>query len=133
MGAYVASQLVKAMTKRQMRLENARVLIMGFTFKENCPDFRNTRVIDIVDELREFNCKVDVYDPWIDKAEIFNEHKFSTIDVLIHDTYDAIVLAVAHDSFKELGILEIRALGKSTNIIYDLKYLFNESDSDLRL
>lgn len=133
MGAYVASQLVKAMTKRQMQLENARVLIMGFTFKENCPDFRNTRVIDIVDELREFNCKVDVYDPWIDETEILSEYKFTTIDTLIQDTYDAIVLAVAHDSFKELGIHQIRALGKSTSIIYDLKYLFNADDVDMRL
>jgi UDP-N-acetyl-D-galactosamine dehydrogenase len=133
MGAYVASQLVKAMTKRQMQVENARILIMGFTFKENCPDFRNTRVIDIVNELHEFNCKVDVYDPWIHEAEILNEYSFSTIDTLTHDTYDAIVLAVAHDTFKDLGIHKIRALGKSTSIIYDLKYLFNADDVDMRL
>jgi UDP-N-acetyl-D-galactosamine dehydrogenase len=133
MGTYVVTQLVKAMTKRGISASGARVLIMGLAFKENCPDIRNTRVVDIVSELKDHNCEVDIYDPWVSQEDAEHEYGITTITELHHDKYDAIVLAVAHQQFKEMGHAEIRALGKSVNIIYDLKYLFKAAESDLRL
>ena len=133
MGTYVVTQLVKAMTKRGISASGARVLIMGLAFKENCPDIRNTRVVDIVSELKDHNCEVDIYDPWVSQQDAEHEYGIATITQLQQGTYDAIILAVAHQEFKEMGLAEIRALGKSVNILYDLKYLFKADESDLRL
>jgi UDP-N-acetyl-D-galactosamine dehydrogenase len=133
MGTYVVSQLVKAMTKRGVQVSGARVLVMGLAFKENCPDIRNTRVVDIVSELKDYNCEVDIYDPWVSSAEAEHEYGLTIISELQQAKYDAIVLAVAHQQFKEMGLNKIRALGKSVNILYDLKYLFSAAESDLRL
>lgn len=133
MGIYVASQLVKAMIKKSIQIEGAKVLIMGLAFKENCPDLRNTRVIDIVAELNAYNCVVDVYDPWVNSLDAQEEYNIHPISHLKSGHYDAIVLAVAHDKFKDIGIEKISALGKAENVIYDLKYMFESSLVDLRL
>jgi len=133
MGTYVVSQLVKAMTKRGITVSGARVLIMGLAFKENCPDIRNTRVVDIVAELKDHNCNVDIYDPWVSEQDAKHEYGLTMIAELKQGQYDAIVISVAHQQFKEMGQAEIRALGKAVNILYDLKYLFKADESDLRL
>ena len=133
MGSYVVSQLVKAMTKRRIHVNGARVLVMGLAFKENCPDLRNTRVIDIINELADYNVAVDVYDPWIDAKEAAQEYGICPIKAPRHDSYDAIIMAVAHDQFKDTGIEEIRRLGKTEHLIYDLKYIFADNETDLRL
>jgi UDP-N-acetyl-D-galactosamine dehydrogenase len=133
MGAYVVAQLVKAMTKKRIQVEGARVLVMGLTFKEDCPDLRNTRVVDIVAELREYNCAVDVYDPWVDADDAEEEYGIRPVASPARGRYDAIVLAVAHRQFREMGAASIRALAKPASILYDLKYLFSPQDSDLRL
>jgi UDP-N-acetyl-D-galactosamine dehydrogenase len=133
MGAHVVAQLVKAMTKKRIPVEGARVLVMGLTFKENCPDLRNTRVIDIVVELSDYNCMVDVYDPWVNAEDSQREYGFTPILKPVSGTYDAIILAVAHHQFKDMGAVAIRDLGKSISILYDLKYVLSAQESDLRL
>jgi len=133
MGAYVVSQLVKAMLKRRIQVEGARALVMGLTFKENCPDLRNTRVVDIVKELGEYNIQADVYDPWVAKAEAQHEYDLTPISELKPKTYDAIILAVAHDQFCRMREADIRALGKADHVVYDLKYVLPREAADLRL
>jgi len=133
MGAYVANQLIKAMIKRRIQIEGARVLVMGLTFKENCPDLRNTRVVDIVAELQDYHCAVDVFDPWVSIAEA--EHEYGITPVMQPDTaaYDGIILAVAHHQFKAIGADAIRSFGRSNHVLYDLKYIFSADATDLRL
>ncbi|WP_454455447.1 Vi polysaccharide biosynthesis UDP-N-acetylglucosamine C-6 dehydrogenase TviB [Thauera phenylacetica] len=133
MGAYVVSQLVKAMLKRRITVEGARVLVMGLTFKENCPDLRNTRIVDIVKELGEYNIQADVYDPWVDVAEAQHEYGLTPIDAPKQGAYDAIIVGVAHEQFKAMGPDAIRALGKKEHVIYDLKYVLPRNAADLRL
>ena len=133
MGAYIVAQLVKAMTRKRLQVDNAKILVMGLAFKENCPDIRNTRVIDIVNELREYHCQVDVYDPWVSSEEALREYDIRTVDTPVRATYDAIVLAVAHRQFREMGIDAVRELGKAEHVFYDLKYVFNAQAADLRL
>ena len=133
MGGYVVSQLLKCMAKKRIHINGSRVLIMGFTFKENCPDLRNTRVIDIIHGLKECDCSVDVYDPWVENSESLLEYGVETIAQPVIGSYDAILIAVAHDQFKVMGADGIRALGKPNSIIYDLKYVLPLMDSDLRL
>ncbi len=133
MGAYVASQLVKAMMKQRIHVDGARVLIMGLTFKENCPDLRNTKVVDIIRELREYNVNVDVHDPWIDAAEARHEYGLAPLSQPQPGLYDGIVLAVAHSQFKAMGEQALRALGKPLHVLYDLKYILPKEASDLRL
>lgn len=133
MGAYVVTQLVKGMLKKRIQVEDAKVLILGLSFKENCPDIRNTRIIDIVNELKEYHVNVDVYDPWVDCAEAEHEYGIQPVSTLTDHSYDAIILAVAHHQFKEMGVEKIRALGKAEHVLYDLKYVLAQSESDLRL
>lgn len=134
MGAYVVSQLVKAMTKRRIHVDGARVLVLGLTFKENCPDLRNTRVVDILKELQEYNVKADVFDPWIDVAEAQHEYGITPISQPEAGAYDAVIIAVAHSEFKAMGAEGIRAFGKpDQHVLYDLKYVLEASQSDLRL
>ncbi|MDQ2151023.1 Vi polysaccharide biosynthesis UDP-N-acetylglucosamine C-6 dehydrogenase TviB [Alcaligenaceae bacterium C4P045] len=133
MGGYVVSQLVKCMTKRRIHVQGARVLVMGLAFKENCPDLRNTRIVDIVNELRDYNVEVDVYDPWVDTAEAQHEYGLTPVDSPKAGAYDAIVLAVAHTQFIEMGAARIREFGKPNNVLYDLKYVLTPQESDLRL
>ncbi|MFU0501540.1 Vi polysaccharide biosynthesis UDP-N-acetylglucosamine C-6 dehydrogenase TviB, partial [Acinetobacter baumannii] len=113
MGAYVVTQLVKGMIKKKIQVEGAKVLILGLSFKENCPDIRNTKIIDIVAELKEYETQVDVYDPWVDRAEAEHEYGITPVQSVEKNTYDAVILAVAHEQFKEMGAAAIRALGKN--------------------
>ena len=133
MGEYVVTQLVKTMIKKRIQVEGAKVLILGLSFKENCPDVRNTKVIDIVHELEEYNIEVDVYDPWVDKAEAEREYNVTPISKPDVNHYDGIILAVAHNEFVEMGVEKIRALGKTSHVLYDLKYVFSKEDTDIRL
>lgn len=133
MGAYVAGQLVKQMIKRRIHVEGARVLVMGLTFKENCPDLRNTRVVDIISELADYGVAVDVYDPQVNKAEAEAEYGICPVEQPAAGAYDAMILAVAHREFRELGVEGIRAWGKAEHVLYDLKYLLPKESVDLRL
>lgn len=133
MGSYVASQLIKAMTKRRIQVQGSRVLVMGLTFKENCPDLRNTRVVDIVRELHEYNVVADVFDPWVDPASAEHEYGIRPVKVLENGAYDGIIVAVSHHQFVEMGSKGIRALGKPEHVLYDLKYVMTAEESDLRL
>lgn len=133
MGRYVASELVKAMLHRRIQVNGARVLMMGLTFKENCPDLRNTRVVDVVQELKDYNIEVDVYDPWIGADEAYHEYGIQPINKPQVASYDGIVMAVAHDQFKEMGAAAIRELGKELHVLYDLKYSLPKEAVDLRL
>jgi UDP-N-acetyl-D-glucosamine/UDP-N-acetyl-D-galactosamine dehydrogenase len=133
MGGYVADQVSKLMTKNRIHLVDANILIMGLTFKENCPDLRNTRVVDLVKEFEGFNCNVDIYDPWVDKDEAIHEYNIKPIDKPVTGKYDAIILAVSHDEFKQLSVAQIRAYGKDNHVLYDIKYLLKANESDGRL
>lgn len=133
MGGYVVSQLVKAMTKRCIQVQGSKVLVMGLTFKENCPDLRNTRVVDIVRELGEYNIEVDVYDPWVDGPEAQREYDIAPITAPQVGAYDGIILAVAHEQFVAMGATAIRNLCKPESVLYDLKYVLAAHESDLRL
>ena len=133
MGGYVVSQLVKCMTKQRIHVQGAKVLVMGLAFKENCPDLRNTRIVDIISELGEYNVDVDVYDPWVDTDEAMHEYGLTPVTAPLAGAYDAIILAVAHQQFIELGAERIRALGKPNSVLYDLKYLLKPEEADLRL
>ena len=133
MGSYVANEISKLMTKKRIQIAEANILIMGLTFKENCPDHRNTRVVDLVKEFKSFSCNVDVYDPWVNKNQVAKEYKIEPIDKPIKGKYDAIILAVSHDEFKSLTEGQIRAYGKDNHVLYDIKYLLKANQSDGRL
>lgn len=133
MGSYVVGQLVKQMLKRCIQVERASVLVMGLAFKENCPDLRNTKVIDIINELKDYNVNVDVYDPWVSAEGA--QHEYGIIPTIAPESgkYDAIVLAVAHREFKELGAASMRKFGKEEHVLFDLKYVLPKGDADIRL
>jgi len=133
MGAYVSSQLVKALMAKGINIANSRVLVMGLAFKENCPDLRNSKVLDIIFELESFSMEVDCYDPWVDPIECKNEYDIRLLEEPDVGKYDAVLIAVAHQQFIDMGEEKIRALGKSDHIIYDLKYILDSEASDLRL
>ena len=133
MGAYVVSTLVKYMIRRGIQVHESRVLVMGLAFKENCPDIRNTRVVDIVAEMKEYTPHVDVYDPQVSAEDASHEYGITLQQKLEQGGYDAIILAVAHREFSAMGGAEIRKLGKQDCVLYDLKYLLPQQESDLRL
>ena len=133
MGAYVAQQVVRLMTERRLLVADSRILVLGLTFKENCPDLRNSKVVDIINELKNFDARVDVYDPWVDAAAAEHEYGVRPIKAPKPGAYDAVILAVSHDEFKEMGIRRIRALAKRNHVLYDVKYLFAPDQSDGRL
>jgi len=133
MGAYVAEQMVKTMLKRGISVGRAKVLVLGLAFKENCSDLRNTRVIDTVQGLMDFGLEVDVYDPYVDSTEALQSYGIVTSDEPAQAAYEGIILAVAHDDFRKLGVEQVRAFGKPNNVLFDLKYVFRASESDLRL
>ena len=133
MGAYVSGQLVKELLRKRIHVMGARVLIMGLAFKENCPDLRNTRVVDVIEELQDFGINVDVFDPWVDVAEAKREYGITPIEQPEKHTYDGIVLAVSHQEFVDMGVSEIRKLGQDDHVLYDLKYVLPADQSDLRL
>jgi len=122
MGEYVASRLVKLMTQKRLQVCQANILILGLTFKENCPDIRNTRVTDIIKELESYNARVDVYDPWANPAEVREEYGINLVGELLTGKYDAVVIAVAHREFKTMGAQAIRALAKPDGILFDVKH-----------
>lgn len=130
MGEYVAAEVIKLMLKKGIQVVGSRILIMGFTFKENCPDVRNTKVVDIVKTLKEYNVNVDVYDPWVDKAAAIKEYGIEVVSELPDNKYDAVVLTVAHDLFK--GV-DIETLVADKNVIYDVKSFLERDICDGRL
>ncbi len=133
MGAYVATQVFKLMSQANLKVSDSRILVMGLTFKENCPDLRNTRVTDIISELESYTANVDVYDPMIDANEAEREYGIRPIEKPKTGTYDAVILAVAHDQFKQMGVAAIRALGKSQSVLYDVKHVLPADQVDGRL
>ncbi|MEY4641738.1 MAG: hypothetical protein RLZZ227_1732 [Pseudomonadota bacterium] len=133
MGSYIAERVLKSLARSRINVAGARVLILGLAFKENCPDLRNTRVIDIYAGLREFNAEVDVHDPWVDADEAEHEYGLDLIREVPTDTYDAVVVAVAHDCFREDGLVRIRSYCKPACIIFDVKYLFPQQAGVERL
>ena len=133
MGAYVAQQIVLLMTERRIMVGDSKILILGLAFKENCPDLRNSKVMDIVNELRRFDAKVDVYDPWIDRDAARREYGIRPVVSPKPASYDAIVLAVGHDEFKKMGARSIRRWAKKVHVLYDVKYLFGSDQTDGRL
>ncbi len=133
MGAYIAEQVVKMMTKRRIHVVDANVLVLGLTFKENCPDLRNTRVVDIIREFEDYHARIDVYDPWVDANEAYEEYGILPVRELREGHYDAIILAVAHRQFVELGAEGIRALGKPHAVLYDVKSILPREAVDARL
>ncbi len=133
MGDYVASQMVKAMSKKSIHIDEAKVLVLGFTFKGDCPDVRNTKIIDIVNELREFNVHVDVSDNWADREEVMNEYGVELTEEPQLGQYDGIILAVDHKEYKTMGIEEVRAYAKTNHVLYDVKHVFGPKDADIRL
>lgn len=133
MGEYVATQLIKEMVKQRIQVVGARILILGLSFKENCPDIRNTKIVDMVEALKEYDLDLDIYDPWVDSAEVEAEYGLAPIMELKQGLYDAIVIAVAHDQFKKMSTQELVSLGKEKHVLYDLKYVLDKEQSDIRL
>jgi UDP-N-acetyl-D-glucosamine/UDP-N-acetyl-D-galactosamine dehydrogenase len=133
MASYVVSQLMKKMINKKIEVSGSRALIMGLTFKENCPDIRNTKVIDIVDELKEYEINVDIMDPWCNPLEAAEEYGLMVSKIMEEGIYDSILVAVAHDEFKAMGIKAIRKFGRSKHVLYDLKCVLAKDDVDLRL
>jgi len=125
MGIYVANQVIKLMIKKGHKIEGSKVLVLGITFKENCPDIRNSRVIDVIEELKEFGCNIDVYDPWASDEEVKHEYNLDLTKELKVVKYEAIVLAVAHNEFKQLK------LKTEFNVIFDIKSILDETDGVL--
>ncbi len=133
MGAYVADQVVRMMTRRKVHVVDSNILVLGLAFKENCPDLRNTRVVDILNTLKSYHANVDVYDPWVDPAEASDEYGIDMIDAPKSNNYDAIILAVGHREFLDMGSEKIRGLGRGESVLYDIKSLLPIDSSDQRL
>lgn len=133
MGIYVASQLIKSMMNSCVPIIGSNILVLGLAFKENCPDIRNTRIIDVVRELERYDCNVDIHDPWVNEEEAELEFGTLLVNEIRQGYYDAIIVAVAHDQFKAIGSGGVRAFGKQGALVYDLKYIFPKDESDLRL
>jgi UDP-N-acetyl-D-glucosamine/UDP-N-acetyl-D-galactosamine dehydrogenase len=133
MGAYVAQQVIKLMTERRIMVADSKILILGLAFKENCPDLRNSKVMDVLNELQRFDAKVDVYDPWVDAGAAYREYGLHPIKTPKTAAYDAIVLAVNHDEFKAMGARKIRRFAKKVHVLYDVKYMFTHDQTDGRL
>ena len=133
MGEYVATQLIKEMVKQRIQVVGSKVLVMGLSFKENCPDIRNTKIIDMVKALKEYELDLDIYDPWADSREVEHEYGLTPITQLQNNHYDAVILAVAHDEFKNMSLVDFKELLKENYVLYDLKYILDVQDSDLRL
>lgn len=133
MGEYVATQLIKEMVKKRIQVVGSKILVMGLSFKENCPDIRNTKIIDMVQALKEYDLDIDIYDPWVDKAEAQAEYGLEPIDLPQQGQYDAIVIAVAHEQFKSMTRQDFNTLAKEKYVLYDLKYVLEQADSDIRL
>lgn len=133
MGEYVATQLVKKLSSKKIHIDEAKVLILGFTFKGDCPDVRNTKIIDIVKELQDFNMSVDVYDKWANPEEVKHEYGIELISELKEGKYDGIVLAVDHSELKVMGEKKLRSFGRDNHVLYDVKHVLLSSEADIRL
>ncbi|ENX10974.1 Vi polysaccharide biosynthesis UDP-N-acetylglucosamine C-6 dehydrogenase TviB [Acinetobacter variabilis] len=133
MGEYVATQLIKEMVKKRIQVVGSKILIMGLSFKENCPDIRNTKIVDMVNALKEYDLDLDIYDPWVNSEEAFSEYGIIPIKELKNNEYDAIIVAVSHSEFLEMGIRSIKKLSKEKSIVYDLKSSFNIMENVIRL
>ena len=133
MGSYVAAQFVKALLEKDIHIKGARVLVMGLVFKENCPDLRNSKVVDVIRELQDYNVDLDTYDPWADAAIAYDEYNIDMIVEPEAGVYDGIIIAVAHQQFRDMTAQQIRALGKSRHVLYDLKNVLPTDTSDIRL
>jgi UDP-N-acetyl-D-galactosamine dehydrogenase len=133
MGTYVAQQIAQLMILRKIQVKDSRILVMGLTFKENCPDVRNTKIVDVVRELGKYGAKVDVFDPWADPDEAEHEYGLRPIRKPKAGTYDAVVMGVAHEQFRKMGIAKIREFAKTTHVLYDIKYVFPATEVDGRL
>ncbi|MCW8934250.1 MAG: Vi polysaccharide biosynthesis UDP-N-acetylglucosamine C-6 dehydrogenase TviB [Gammaproteobacteria bacterium] len=133
MGSYVVSEIVKIMLRKRIHISDSNILMMGLTFKENCPDLRNTRVTDMIKEFNDYGANIDVYDPWVDKDETEKEYGFRPVDKMESNKYDAIVLAVSHNEFVEMGAEAIHKLGKKNHVLYDIKYILETDEVDGRL
>jgi UDP-N-acetyl-D-glucosamine/UDP-N-acetyl-D-galactosamine dehydrogenase len=133
MGLYVAQQVAQLMIKRRIHVKGARVLVLGLAFKENCPDLRNSKVVDVIRELEKYGAKVDVYDPWIDAEEAHHEYGLRPVRRPAAGRYDALVMAVAHKQFRDMGIEAIRRYAKRDHVLYDIKYVFRATEVDGRL
>ena len=133
MGSHIVQQVLNLMRDKNIVIEQSKVLIMGLSFKENCPDLRNTKVIDLIKSLKAYKCNVDVYDPWVDQNKAKQEYNIELVKTLITGVYDGIILAVAHNEFKAFTASEIRALGKESHILFDVKHLLQLDEVDGRL
>jgi len=133
MGAFIADDVTKLMTKKSINVSNSKILIMGITFKENCPDIRNTKVIDIITELKTYNANVDIFDPWADPEELSKEYGIELTINLKKKHYDAIILAVGHEKFREIEPFKLREYCKIKHVLYDVKHLYHVKDVDGRL
>ena len=133
MGSYVVDQITRMMTQRRIHIVDAKILVMGLTFKENCPDLRNTRAIDIINSFKDQHANVDVYDPWVDVDEANELYGFRPVSEPANNNYDAIVLTVAHQQFIEMGVDAIRSFGKPQHVLFDVKYMFPADLTDGRL
>ena len=133
MGSYVVNQVSKLMIKKCIQIVDANVLIMGLTFKENCPDLRNSRVVDLVTEFESLSCNVEVYDPWVNKKEANELYGISIVSKPLNGKYDAIVLAVGHNEFTKMSASQLRKLGRKSHVLYDVKYVLNVDEADGRL
>lgn len=133
MGEYVATQLIKEMVKQRIQVVGSKILVMGLSFKENCPDIRNTKIVDMVNSLKEYDLDIEIYDPWVDHKEAQLEYGLKPVNVLLENNYDAIILAVAHDEFKSMTLEDYTKISKSNYVLYDLKYILDHNDSTIRL
>ncbi len=133
MGNYVAQQVAQLMIQSGIMVKGSRVLVMGLTFKENCPDVRNTKIVDVVKELKKYGCSVDVFDPWADPDEAEHEYDLRPVRKARTGTYDAVIMGVGHQEFRDMGIKKVRALGKKKHVLYDIKYVFKADEVDGRL
>lgn len=133
MGAYVAKRLLKLLAVRRIHIADSKILILGLAFKENCPDIRNTRVVDVIAELESYDANVSVYDPWVSREQAESEYGIALVETLEDATYDAVIITVAHNQFREMGAKKLRALGKKNSVLFDVKYILPAKDVDGRL
>ena len=133
MSKFIVGEFVKTLAQKNIKINNANILVLGLAFKENCPDIRNTKIIDVVDELKSFNCNVDIFDPWVNSEEVMKSFKIKPVLSLKEKSYDGVIIAVAHKEFLKMGLKKIKTYCQSSHIIYDLKHIFDKSEVDLRL
>lgn len=133
MGTYISERVVKEMTHKRIHVVDANILVMGLTFKEDCPDIRNTRVVELVKGLEDYHANVDVYDPWADSESALKEYGLEVLSEPEKNSYDAVIIAVAHECFKELGLEKIKNFCKKNHVIFDVKYIFPITEELTRL